>query len=181
MKYSYEGRVMKMLKLVLVGAAILICFLNICLAGPIHDAADKGDLGTIKKLGSESAVLVNEKDSEGWTPLHYAAARGNLEIVKYLLSQGADINAKENMEYTPLINAVATSHYDVVRCLVEHGADLNIKVCVGKIFKNQIKEDNSVERTIAGEDYDTALDFALKENNAEIAGYLKSKGAGSAE
>ena len=33
------------------------------------------------------------RDREGWTPLHRAAERGNLEILKKLLKEGADLHA----------------------------------------------------------------------------------------
>ena len=32
----------------------------------------------------------------GWTPLHYAASKGHLSIVEYLVNQKVDINAKDN-------------------------------------------------------------------------------------
>jgi len=37
---------------------------------------------------------VGEKDSNGWTPLHHALRNGQLEVVKWLKEQGADICQK---------------------------------------------------------------------------------------
>jgi ankyrin repeat protein len=37
--------------------------------------------------------LLNEKDEEGYTPLHLAVIAGNTSIVKFLISQGADYDA----------------------------------------------------------------------------------------
>ncbi len=42
------------------------------------------------KLGAN----INTKDSHGWTPLHYAAARGNLKLAKLLMKEGADIKIR---------------------------------------------------------------------------------------
>jgi ankyrin repeat protein len=40
-------------------------------------------------------INVNVKDDEyGWTPLHYAALNGHIEIARLLLQNGADVNAK---------------------------------------------------------------------------------------
>ena len=45
---------------------------------------------------------VNARDSEGKTPLHFAAQQGTLQAVEWLLKNGADVNAKDNKGVTPL-------------------------------------------------------------------------------
>ena len=37
--------------------------------------------------------LINKKNSKGVVPLHYASFQGNVDIIKYLINYGADINA----------------------------------------------------------------------------------------
>ena len=32
----------------------------------------------------------------GWTPLHYAATRGNLAVAQFLIANGAVVNAKDD-------------------------------------------------------------------------------------
>lgn len=62
----------------------------------------------------------------GATPLESAAASGNLEKVKSLISQGAEINAVDEnttWEKTPLYAAAEKGHADVVAYLLEQGAD----------------------------------------------------------
>ena len=39
---------------------------------------------------------MGEKDSNGWTPLHHTLRNGQLEVVKWLKEQGADICEKTN-------------------------------------------------------------------------------------
>ena len=41
-------------------------------------------------------VDVNKKDKDGWTPLHYAANRGHVDVVKILLKNKADKTLKTN-------------------------------------------------------------------------------------
>jgi uncharacterized protein len=43
----------------------------------------------VETLGAD----VNARDYGGFTPLHFAAARGDNELIKYLVSKGADIKA----------------------------------------------------------------------------------------
>jgi len=44
---------------------------------------------------------VNAISSYGWTPLHCAAFNGRLEVPKFLIEKGADVNAKNNYGWTP--------------------------------------------------------------------------------
>ena len=44
-------------------------------------------------LVEEHGADVNLTDSWGYRPLHYAASRGDNELIEYLLSQGADVTA----------------------------------------------------------------------------------------
>jgi len=172
------------LKFTLGGLLTLISLSDVCMAAPVHEAAERGDLAAIKEFIGNSISSINEEDDHGWTPLHYAATRGDFETVKYLLARGADVNVKENMGYTPLINAAALGQYEVVKYLVEHGADLNVKVCVAETVKSRLREDHSLETVVLSEDYATALDFAsntIFRKDDMMADYLKSKGARSAK
>lgn len=45
---------------------------------------------------------VNYKDSESRSALHYAAAAGNVSILKILINAGADVNIQDADEMTPL-------------------------------------------------------------------------------
>ncbi|WP_067665904.1 ankyrin repeat domain-containing protein [Nocardia miyunensis] len=57
----------------------------------LHYAALEGDLAEVERLLATEDV--NLPDSEGWTPLHFAANRGRPQVVERLLDAGADVNA----------------------------------------------------------------------------------------
>jgi ankyrin repeat protein len=56
-----------------------------------HRFAPTGMLAAVKYLIEDLGVDVNAKDHEGNTALHNAAARGDVEMIKYLVSKGADV------------------------------------------------------------------------------------------
>ena len=80
----------------------------------------------------------NVADKTGNTPLHVAAQNGSIELVKKLLSKGANLNAQNAPAQptafrpaaglqTPLIVAARSNHVDVMRALIEAGADSKLK------------------------------------------------------
>jgi ankyrin repeat protein len=58
-----------------------------------HRFAPTGMMAAVKYLVEELGADVNAKDHEGNTALHNAAARGDVEMIKYLVSKGADVKA----------------------------------------------------------------------------------------
>ena len=49
---------------------------------------------------------LNARDIFGWTPLHYATARGKGNVIKALITMGADSNARDLADWTPLHYAI---------------------------------------------------------------------------
>jgi ankyrin repeat protein len=58
-----------------------------------HRFAPGGMLAAVKYLVEELGADVNAFDHEGNTALHHAAARGDLEMIRYLVAKGADVKA----------------------------------------------------------------------------------------
>jgi len=62
---------------------------------------------------------------DGWTALICAAAKGYIDIVKMLLSSGADVNLSNNDGWTALTCAAAKGYIEIVKTLLSSGADVN--------------------------------------------------------
>jgi ankyrin repeat protein len=61
------------------------------------------------------------------SPLFLASMSGHCDVVKYLLSSGADINRCDVWGQSPLFVASEKGHCDVVKCLLSSGADINLR------------------------------------------------------
>lgn len=59
----------------------------------IHYAAHRGFFEVTKKLITKNPQIVNCKSDRNWQPLHFALLEGYSQIAKFLISQGADVNA----------------------------------------------------------------------------------------
>ncbi|HEX9581427.1 MAG TPA: ankyrin repeat domain-containing protein [Gemmatimonadales bacterium] len=62
-------------------------------AGNVHRHVPDGWLPAMKYLVEELGADVNARDLNGFAPLHHAAARGDNQMIEYLVSRGADVTA----------------------------------------------------------------------------------------
>lgn len=60
----------------------------------LQDVVTGGSIELLEILIDRDIPLEKGRDIYGWTLIHYAAAKGNLEILKYLVKQGIDINQR---------------------------------------------------------------------------------------
>lgn len=123
---------------------------------PIHIAADNGHTKIVEFFINEKKMDVNDPGKDYVTPLHYAAKKGELEMVKFLVGKNATIDALANGAWTPLHYASEEGKYSVVVFLVENGADISKKNPDGKTSL-QLAE---------GKGYQTITDF-LKSKESE--------------
>ncbi len=71
---------------------------------------------------------IDARDEYGNTPLHWSAVYGEVESVKFLLSNGADIHIRDiSNGWTPLLSAASSGMLDVFKFLIQKGADVNAR------------------------------------------------------
>lgn len=142
---------------------------------PIHLAVMKDDLDGLKELLKDVTIDVNVKDNAGWTALHEACNRGNLEIVKLLIEHNADLNSLGYQKNTPLHEAVINQNYECVKYLIEKNADQTIRneygILARDIAKNnkdknylELFNENQVQIenvSVASQRADSSNDFEL--------------------
>jgi ankyrin repeat protein len=115
-------------------------------------AATTGSLHRMQLLHLAGAN-VNDRGN-GSTPLFLAAGEGRLDAVRYLLDEGADVNARERHGNTALTEATYYGYIPIMKELLVRGADIN---------------------AVSGDG--TALDIATGRNNSAVVDLLNHYGA----
>jgi ankyrin repeat protein len=93
-------------------------------------AVRSGDTAAAAKLIAASPDIVNARDRAANTPLHHAAAFGNLATMQLLLEHGAEVNAGNRRKSTPLFWSL--NDEAKVRLLLEHGANISARAVDGR-------------------------------------------------
>ncbi len=170
-------------------------------AGPptareIFDAIYQGDLEYVARALRDHREVFQW---EGWTTwMSSAASTGQLSLLELLVAAGADVNAPESVGVASspegvIHTAAAEGHFEVVRWLLDHGAAINHTVggrvrcfamgsAVGsghlEVVKLLVERGAAVNACWAGM---TPLNHALLYGQAEVADYLRSVGAKTAD
>ncbi|KAL7636590.1 UNVERIFIED_CONTAM: hypothetical protein RMT77_013367 [Armadillidium vulgare] len=82
------------------------------------------DLNMVKLLIGLGAS-VNQRDSNGESPLHITCEHGYFTIAKLLLDNRADVQCKNKNGQTPIHLAAKMGRTDMVNVLISYGASLN--------------------------------------------------------
>ncbi len=90
---------------------------------PLMLASMAGMVDVCKRL----IALDADVNKTGWTPLHYAASAGHVEVIKLLLKHSAYIDAESPNKTTPLMMAAMYGNPQSVELLLEEGADASLK------------------------------------------------------
>nr|XP_046146190.1 ankyrin repeat family A protein 2 isoform X1 [Oncorhynchus gorbuscha]XP_046146191.1 ankyrin repeat family A protein 2 isoform X1 [Oncorhynchus gorbuscha] len=96
----------------------------------IHQLAAQGEMvflaSRIEQGGNvPQETVINLQDEEGFTPLMWAAAHGQIAVVEFLLQNGADPNLLAKGRESALSLACSKGYTDIVKMLIDCGVDVN--------------------------------------------------------
>ncbi len=152
----------------------------------IFEAAALGDLEKVTDLLSKASQELNMFSKDGFQPLGLACFFGNVDVVKYLVALGAELNtpSRNAQMVTPLHSAAAADDFEIVKCLIDNGADVN--VCQqgdftplhaaaqnGNLEMTHLLVDRGARVDARTSDGLTSLDLASKSGNVALIDYLK--------
>ena len=148
----------------------------------IFEAAALGFTGRVKELLDTDPNLLNSTSPDGFSPLGLASFFGQLETVKFLVEQGADVKQPSGNDWKvqPLHSAVASRSLEIVTYLLEQGAEVNAQQQHGftplhaaaqngdaDMIKLLLEHQADINATTASGE--TAMDIALKCKHTDAA------------
>ena len=116
------------------------------------NAIKNGDLRAVRDLVTRYDTPVDILLDKSNTPLSYAAEKGHVKIVDYLLQQGALIDHRNSKGNTGLMIACFYGHAQMVKLLLKRGANAEA----------------------VGSDGNTAVDWAQAQSNTDIVKILRN-------
>jgi ankyrin len=101
---------------------------------PLHMAARDGNVERVQEIlegrNGQVKVSINTQNAIGQTPIHLAAKWGRLNVIKFLIEEGADLEITDRKGRTPLHEAddsIVQTH------LLRHSQKLRMTMDVSKM------------------------------------------------
>jgi len=125
----------------------------------LFEASAVGKFDIVAYIVGNHPDAVNDFAPDGFTPLGLACYFGQLEVARYLVMKGADVNIPSNNGFHvyPIHSAVAGNYTDISRLLVNAGALVNVKQQAGATPLHS-----------AAQNGNTDILILLLENGAEV-------------
>ena len=144
----------------------------------------------ITYLIDQKGNSVDKTTHDGRLYIHWAASKGNVELVEYLISKGSDINRTDDKGATPLAFAASNgqTNKDIYETFFSNGLDVNYKNANGANFllmaigydTDLTLTDYLLSKGLKLTDVDangnTVFDYAARTGNVDILKQLQKRG-----
>ncbi|MCX7977749.1 MAG: ankyrin repeat domain-containing protein [Bdellovibrionaceae bacterium] len=139
-------------------AAVLLCLKAHAIGAPsFFEAAERGDVVTLKRLLKSERININERDSAGNTALMHAITNNEEAAALFLIESGANLDFTfGSKKETILFEACRVGNLKIIKALLKKSPKLS-----------------KVENT----DGETALFEAVRNAHSKVAKLLVSNGA----
>ncbi len=153
------------------------------------EAVSSGDHAAAMRLVNVKGASVNAAEADGSTAIMYAAANGDLELVRALIKAGANVKLETQLGSSAITEAAIIGNAPVLEALLKAGADPNFKTPNGEtpIMAAARSGEVGAAKVLldAGADINakeswgeqSALMWAAAQSQPEMVKFLASKGA----
>ena len=124
----------------------------------------------LQNMTKEQYDEINKIRRESNIPLIVAAKKGDLDEVKKLLAEGADVNVKDIAENTPLLAAAENNNTELLKILLDAGAEVNVR----NTYLSYMQSGEMIKFSDRGK---SPLFLAVARGNVEAVKLLLDKGA----
>ncbi len=158
---------------------------------PLHWATEHKTLKVVELFADDNvnAQAENPYYYNG-TPLCLAAEKGEVDIARFLITKGADVNATDSREWTPLHKAADGNKLEVAQLLLNNGTNVNAKNNKGwtplhiaakkgslDIVKLLVRSNGIKIDAVSKTEKNTPLHVAAEAGQLEVVKLLKNNGA----
>ena len=152
-----------------------------------HEACALGDLDRVQQLVAADPSIVRTYSEDGYAPCGYATFFGHDAVDRFLLDNGADVNAQaSNSQRVGAVHAAAAvQNHSMMKVLLERGADPNARqqldytplhTAAGRNDFDMAKLllSHGAQRDARGSDGKTPADVAREHGHATFADWIAS-------
>ncbi|XP_064487214.1 transient receptor potential cation channel subfamily A member 1-like isoform X2 [Ornithodoros turicata] len=144
------------------------------LSTPVHLACAQGAMDIVKLMFSsqpdQKINCLTCSDAQQMTPIHCAAMFDHIELVEYLVTEGANMNATDKEGRSVILLAAARGAWKTVTTLLRLGADLGEKDNLRRNLLQHIVLSGGCLEDFYSEINERMTDFALLLNEKDVYG-----------
>src|SRR5580704_6522276 len=107
--------------------AALLAATQAMAAPTLLDAAESGDRAEAMRLAAAKGTNVNAAGPDGSTAVMYAAANGDLDLVRALIKAGANVKLANQLGSSAITEAAIIGNAAILEALLKAGGDPNFK------------------------------------------------------
>jgi ankyrin repeat protein len=150
----------------------------------LYLAVQRGDLDQLERHIFWKSDI-NARLPNGQHPIQVAAEKGRIIMVKTLLQHGVDIDSRSDEDQSAVDLAILNGRTEIAELLLERGATMDASQLLYHGARLGVTDRDIVRFLIArgadteyrGEDGDTALLLAIRQDNHRLATHLVNEGA----
>lgn len=152
------------------------------------EAIALGDSERVRRMLADDPSLLHQRTPDGFPPAAFAVFFGHGEQARWLIEQGADVNAAADnaMKVAPVHAAAAACDRETMRLLLERGADPNAKQQMdytplhgaasrGDVEMAKLLLAHGADPNAKGSDGQTVADVARGHGQPEFASWFESR------